>query len=50
MTDMLCERGDGSDGVVSLVSIGRDASPGDHVPYANSVTLVAVLAFSGPLP
>jgi hypothetical protein len=50
MTEMLCEPGEGNVGVVSLVSIGRDASPGDHVPYANSVTLVAVLASSDPLP
>ena len=46
MTEMLCERREGSVGVVSLVNSGRASSPGDQVPYA-TVTLVAVSPSSG---
>ena len=50
MTEKLCERREDSVGVVSLVNSGRTASPGDQVPYAISVTLVAISASSGSLP
>jgi len=47
MTEMLCERREDSVGVVSLVNSGRRENPGDQVPYAISVTLVAISVSSG---
>ena len=45
MTEMLCERREGSDGWSLLSTV-----EGPQVPYANSVTLVAVSASSGSRP